>query len=258
MGIFLGIVLLILSERAIMGAMGTRKSENDRPGLRRTTVGKKKKGTLAQVREEIYTRPSAKATSAVKRLHHYLNIAADREGRPMGHEDSFEAHTDGFPMPRAIDDEEFLRLKFWLQYFADNNDSEVYAAFLQVWLASHEIPWPAGLFSSRFDFSLPGPGAPRKNDQLGAAAKRMRAKGEKWDAVAAKHKPARYQNTSSKKKAADLVRQAAKRSRPMIDLGLKALGHRMLGTMMPEEEAEILVEYQPKRAPTHKPAPIQK
>ena len=104
-------------------------------------------------REEIHSTSPAKTRRAAERLKHYLDTASDGKGRPLGHDEAWKGDeprdaTFAFAKIPAITDEEFLRLKFWLQEFIDYNDAQAYAALLQVWLSGHGIPWRAGFLQS--------------------------------------------------------------------------------------------------------------
>jgi hypothetical protein len=202
--------------------------------------------TESSTREDIYTRRTRKLEEAEKRLQHYLDSYSEVEGKPIDHwligEEWPEMESERnlrFPTVRS---DEFFRLKYWLLKFVNDNDVLAYSALLQVWLVAHEIPWPSGLFPNKLDFSLGGPGRPRKNDGVAIDALGERAEGKRWKEVVGTSEPTRLRYEANRhnlkkleKRQADRVRKAASRYSPRIDLTLRRLGHLMLRTPLRED-----------------------
>jgi hypothetical protein len=131
--------------------------------------------------------------------------------KPNGFEEEHEPPLEHTSAPRfgrlpLVSNNELLRLKAWLTEVADAYNPTCFSALLQVWLDSHGIAWPRGVFKE--DLALPGSGLIAS--ELGREAHRLREKGKSWGWIAERLIGEECSTPGERRDASSKVRLAAK------------------------------------------------
>jgi hypothetical protein len=186
----------------------------------------------------------AKATAVYQELLASLSELGSPSGTPKYYVAPKKQHETRWPLLPLASDEEMARLTQWLDALWLHGKSRAYSALLQVWLKSHHLSWPDGVFAH--DLTSRPVGRPRAQHDKVASALHMRRHGESYGQIALTLFPdirkivAKDARTAVAKIAADRVRgwvasaEKARRRSP-IEARIEDLGRKMLGIPTEEE-----------------------
>jgi DNA-binding CsgD family transcriptional regulator len=138
----------------------------------------------------------------------------------------------------GISDEEYRRLRLWLNELASEGDALAYAAVLQIWLNAHNIEWPKKVFAPGKDLTSRGRGSrlPGKSIDF-SKAQRLRSQGKSLPQIARELGLAQNNTKAGRRKAADQLRKRLSRGflSEALDEEVIERGLRMLGITVPQD-----------------------
>ncbi len=143
----------------------------------------------------------------------------------------------------GIDDEEYRRLRLWLNELASQNDPLAYAALLQIWLNVHNIEWPEKVFAPGKDLTSRGRGSRAKKEKIDySRARRLKSEGKKWPEIARELRLAR--SDAGAKSAGDRLRKLLGRGflTESLDQDVIEHGLRMLGIPTEQDHQDFMRE----------------